>query len=306
MAKRKTGIDYIKAYNKKIAKTKSKLTYVPIDIEAYKELTPSEKGQITKIIKKFDLRKEQQLIGSNVSINTNKLLKKLEQISNKRIAQFTGKFDDIKLKLGGVEQAEQAAESYKREAPLQTNINVKKLKERDIKRKAESFQKHFKKEFYDKRLASMKQEYIDLLNFQLAIQGTQYDVEGLLKYLRDLPDDEFYRLYLENIDMHIVFDSSPTTRKNMQIEAPLPDGDVLYESVANGSGYTEQLRDDTITEIKSILKGTPYDKKKLYEQLENMDLSNFFDKYMSDDITVDYQSPENTYNTILNTINEKR
>lgn len=299
--KKKTGLDYVKAYNKKISKTKSTLTYVPIDIEAYMELSPAERGQITKAVKKFDLRSERKVSGSNVSVNSRDLLKTLEKISNKKITQFNKQYQDIKLKSQGQEVPEQAAELYKSEAPLTTNINVKKLKPKEILKKGESFQRHFKKDFYDESLKRMQENYYLTLDYLLTMTYSEGDNEGLIKYIRDLPPDKFYELYLENIDMHIVFDDSPTTRKKTQIELPMPDGEALYQAVAVASGYAQKLKNDIKNDVKEVLSAGGYNYNKIIKDLYNLPDTSFIENI--NDFEIDFDSPENTYNKLIEAIN---
>lgn len=294
----KKGIDYIKAYNKKINKTKSKLTYVPINLEAYMNLKPAEKAQITKIVKSIDLRKERKVKGSNVSIKTRDLLKTLERYSNKRITEFSDKYKKIKLRAGGNELPEQSQEVYANEGPQRTNINVVKLRPKEILRKSESFQRHFYKNFYDETTKRMQDNYIQQLEFLFGITGYE-NHESLLKYIRELSPDKFYEVYLENIEMRVPFEISPNTRKKIQIETPIPEPQDLYESLAVASGYANEIRKNVVDDIKEIFNGTKINTKDIINKINNLDITAFFEEYENNNFNIQFNNPDATYNSIL-------
>lgn len=294
MRKKKTGLDYVKAYNKKIKNSKSKLTYIPIDIEAFQELTPSEKGQVTKQIKNFDLRREIKAIGANISVKTRNLIKTLEKFANKRVQEFRSLYENLKLKQGGKEIPPQSKVFYEKERPQVTNIDVSRMTPKEIEIKAKSFQNHFKKDFYNKRTEAMKQNYIDSLLLTFGAYGKpERDVEGLLKYMNEMDTNEFYRTYLENIDMTIVFDISPATRKKTIIEFPRPDNDILYDSVAIGSGYAKSVRNELMEELSDFVDEKDRD---LINDINNSDIRFFWEAYNGGEF--DYTTKDDVYSRI--------
>lgn len=252
--KKKTNIDIIKNYNKKIAKTKSPLVYVPIDIGIFKSLTPAEKGQITKILKKFDLRKERRVSGTQVSINTRNLIKTLEKFSNKRIEKFNETFDVPVKKLQGEPVAEQR--HLEDEKINTSNIDLKKAGRPGILRSVQRSYAHLKPDFYDARLHQMKMNYAKALTLQLMNLRTDNDydmieagftwgsfessVDKLIAHIENMSDEEFYRLYLENIDAATPFADSPTTRKKHEQELPTTSDDIVFENVSRIFGFDEK------------------------------------------------------------------
>lgn len=276
--KRKTGIQYVKEYNRKVTKTKKPYTYIQIEEDMYKELTAAERGQITKLLKKFDLRSERQVKGSSVSINTRNLLQLLEKFSNKRIEEYTEATNVSKFYSAGHEVP---VENQMMDQPvLTTHIDVKKLNEREIIRKAKSFQAHFAKDFYRGQLIKMQDNYVTALAEQ-SIEVLGHDREGIIKYLKGMNPYEFYRIYKANLDMRVIFENSPKTHRKAEIEFPMTDPVDTINAIAVASGYAELLMKETAEDMKE----QGYHKSKI-NKLLSMDKSSFWNLYIEDALNI--------------------
>lgn len=191
----------IKRYNKRISKSKSKLTYIPISLESAESLSKGRQAYLARVLKNVDLRKEIKEPGNaNISVSTYKIYRIFERANIVK----TSKKQETKTYYKGKEIPPQ---NFKKQEPKIKPINIKEVSEDFFIEKFKKMQQRISPEYEKTRLTTMKENYLDSLYLQFITSDLDYSIfEKIENAVINSSLEEFKKIYDENIELQIIFE----------------------------------------------------------------------------------------------------